>query len=167
MNASLFDSDASVGQRRAVIRRNAGDVEMIELPWGLEPHERGGRPFTVIRAESRQFVDHRCLVPASEFRHRSRGRQYGFSLADGDWFYFAGIWQPSTAGWPEAFAVLTIVANSDVAPYHDRQMAVVRRDDRMAWLNRTCGEEELLRPLPAGTFKVRFWDQPKQPEFAF
>jgi len=27
-------------------------------------------------------------------------------------------------------------------------------------------EEELLRPLPAGTFKVRLWDQPKQFELA-
>jgi len=167
MSASIFDSDASVGQRRVVIRRNAGDVEMVELPWGLEPHERGGRPFTVIRAEGRSFPSHRCLVPASEFRHRSRGKHYGFSLADGDWFYFAGIWRPATGGWPEAFAILTIEANADVAPFHDRQMAVLRRDQRMAWLDRTCSEEELLRPLPAQTFKTRLWDKPRQAELTF
>lgn len=51
-------------------------------------------------------------------------------------------------------AILTIEANDDVAPFHDRQMAVLRRDQRMAWLDRTCLEEELLRPLPAGTFVV-------------
>jgi putative SOS response-associated peptidase YedK len=39
----------------------------VELPWGLQPRERGGRPFTVVRAEGRTFPSHRCLVPASEF----------------------------------------------------------------------------------------------------
>ena len=167
MSASIFDSDASVGQRRVVIRRNAGDVEMVELPWGLDPRERGGRPFTVIRAEGRTFPSHRCLIPASEFRHRSRGKHYGFSLVDGDWFYFAGIWRPATADWPEAFAILTIEANADVAPFHDRQMAVLRRNRRMAWLDRTCREEELLQPLPAKTFKTRLWDEPRQAELTY
>lgn len=167
MNASIFDSEASIGQRRVVIRRNAGDVDMVELPWGLQPYERGGRPFTVIRAEGRSFPSHRCLVPASEFRHRSRGKHYGFSLADGDWFYFAGVWRPETGDWPESYAILTIAANADVEPFHDRQMAVLRRDQRMAWLDRTCREDELLQPLPPGTFKVRLWDEPRQVELVF
>jgi len=166
MNASIFDSEASIGQRRVVVRRNAGDVEMVELPWGLQPHERGGRPFTVIRAEGRSFPSHRCLVPASEFRHRSRGKRYGFSLADGDWFYFAGVWRPATGDWPESYAILTIAANADVEPFHDRQMAVLRREQRMAWLDRTCREGELLRPLPAGSFTVRLWGRPRQAELA-
>lgn len=162
MNASIFDPESSVGQRRVVIRRNAGDFEMLELPWGFEPAERGGRPFTVIRAEGRSFPTHRCLVPASEFRLRSRGKQFGFSFADGDWFYFAGLWRPSTTGWPASYAILTIDANPDVAPYHDRQMAVLRRDDRMRWLDHDGDEQDLLRPLPPGTFKVRGWERQPQ-----
>ncbi len=154
MSASVFDSEAVIGQRRVVIRRNGGDVEMVELPWGLQPPHDGDRAFTVIRAEGRTFPDHRCLVPASEFRHRSRGKHYAFSLANGDWFYFAGIWRPETREWPEAYAILTTEANADVASFHDCQMAVVRREQRMAWLDRTCREDELLRPLPAGTFNV-------------
>ncbi|CDX24389.1 conserved hypothetical protein [Mesorhizobium plurifarium] len=167
MIASVLDSVGSIGQRRVVIRRNGGDVEMVELPWGLQPREPGGRAFTVIRADGRTFPDHRCLVPASEFRHRSRGKHYGFLLADGDWFYFAGIWRPATPHWPASYAILTIAANADVAPFHDRQMAVLRREDRMAWLDRTCREEELLRPLPPRTFNVRVWDEPRQAELAF
>lgn len=168
MSASVFDSEAAIGQRRVVIRRNAGDVEMVELPWGLQPPHDGGRAFTVIRAEGRTFPGHRCLVPASEFRHRSRGKHYAFSLANGDWFYFAGIWQPETREWPEAYAILTTETNADVAPFHDRQMAVVRREPRMAWLDRTCREDELLRPLPAGTFNVaRTRSASRQAELAF
>ncbi|RWJ00044.1 SOS response-associated peptidase [Mesorhizobium sp.] len=166
MHASIFDSEASIGQRRVVIRRSGNDIEMVELPWGLRPEHPGGRPFTVIRAEGRTFPIHRCLVPASEFRHRSHGKYYGFSLSDGDWFYFAGIWRPATRDWPESYAILTIEANADVAPFHDRQMAVLRRDQRMAWLDRTAREADVLRPLPPGSLKVRPWNSARQTEFA-
>lgn len=162
MSAKVFDSDASLDERRLIIRRCGGDVEMAELPWGLQPSAVGGRPFTVVRAEGRTFPSHRCLVPASEFRHRSRGKAYSFSLADGDWFYFAGVWRPATRDWPEAYAILTIEANDDVAPYHDRQMAVLKRDQRMDWLDRICPAEKLLRPLPSGTFAVSRLREPSQ-----
>ncbi len=123
---------------------------MVELSWGLQPRDGNGRPFTVIRAEGRSFPTHRCLVPPSEFRMRIRGRGYSFSLADGDWFYFAGIWRPETHGSCEAYAILTIEPGPDVARYHDRQMAVLRRAQRFDWLDATIAEGELLRPLPAG-----------------
>ncbi len=160
MSADVFDSNASLDERRFIIRRDGGDVEMVELPWGLQPREPGGRPFTVVRAEGRAFPSHRCLIPASEFRHRSQGKHYSFSLANGDWFYFAGIWRPATLEWPEACAVLTTTANDDVAPYHERQMAVLTRDQRLAWLDLTIAEDQVLRPQPPGTFKV---SQPREP----
>src|SRR4029450_9258249 len=71
-------------------------------------------------------------------------------LADGDWFYFAGIWRPASHDWPEAYAVVSIEANGDVAPYHDRQMAVLRRRQRMDWLDLSRPEHELLQPWPIG-----------------
>lgn len=155
MSATAFDTDAPLNQRRAIIRRGGDGVDMVELPWGLQPRELGGQPFTVIRAEGRTFPSHRCLVPASEFRHRRRGRRYTFSLANGDWFYFAGVWRPGSREWPEAYAILTIEANSDITPYHDRQMAVLKRDGRLDWLDANQPEQELLQPLPAGTFRVK------------
>jgi len=154
MSATVFDSDASLDERRVIIRRDGGDVEMVELPWGLQPREPGGRPFTVVRSEGRVFPTHRCLVPASDFRHRGHGKHYSFALANGDWFYFAGIWRPATREWPEAYAILTTAANDDVAPYHDRQMAVLPRERRMDWLDITIPEQELIQPMPMGTFLV-------------
>lgn len=167
MNARVFDFDAPLDERRVIIRRSGRDVEMLELPWGLQPKDPGGRPFTVVRAEDRSFPSHRCLVPASEFRHRSQGKNYSFRLADGDWFYFAGIWRPATRNWPEAYAIPTIAANDDIAPYHDRQMMVLRREDRALWLDMTVPEDELLRPLPGATFRVsRLHRRSAQPELA-
>jgi len=46
-------------------------------------------------------------------------------------------------------------------------MAVLRRDQRMAWLDRTCCEAELLRTLPPQTFKTRLWDEARQAELTF
>ncbi|MCH4547212.1 SOS response-associated peptidase [Rhizobium changzhiense] len=151
MSAKVFQSDAPLDERRVIIRRHEGDVEMVELLWGLRPRDGGPRAVNVIRSEGRTFPTHRCLVPASQFRHRS----FSFSLANGDWFYFAGIWRPATPDWPEAYAVLTTEANTDIAPFHDRQMVVLTRDQRMVWLDALVPEEEILRPLLAGTFRVR------------
>jgi putative SOS response-associated peptidase YedK len=154
MKASAFDMDGPLDERRIIIRCVDGGIEMVELPWGLKPREPGGRPFNLVRSEGRTFPSHRCLVPASEFRLVHRGRHLDFLLADSDWFYFAGIWRPATQDWPEAYAILTIEANPDVAPYQDRQMAVLRRQQRMAWLGLSCPPDELLRPLPRRTFRV-------------
>lgn len=128
---------------------------MVELARGLQPRPNAVRPFTVVRAEDRTFPTHRCLVPASEFRLRSHGRTYRFSLTDGDWFYFAGIWRPAKPDWPEAYAILTVAANEDVAPYHDRQMAVLKRGQHLDWLDGLADEHELLHPLPPRSFRVR------------
>ena len=154
MRTTPFDMDAPTDQRRIIIRRDSPDVEMVELPWGLRPTEPGGRPFTLVRAEGRRFPSHRCLVPASEFQLSRRGQRYTVGLADGAWFYFAGIWRPASADWPESYAILTVPANADVAPYNDRQMMVLRRTQRFDWLDLSRPEDELLRPLPKGTFHV-------------
>jgi putative SOS response-associated peptidase YedK len=98
-------------------------------------------------------------VPASEFffpaRLGERRAKWRFTLADGNSFYFAGIWRPSSEDWPDSYAILTTKANPEVAPYNDRQMAVIRREHRMAWLDLTLPEDELLRPLPARSFRVQ------------
>lgn len=60
---------------------------------------------------------------------------------------------PAREGWPEAFAVLTTAANPDVEFCNDRQMAVIPRGSHMDWLDHRVPEGELLRPLPAGTFR--------------
>jgi putative SOS response-associated peptidase YedK len=155
MRTTPFDLEAPPGQRRAIIRRDGEDVEMVEAAWGLQSGPNADRPYTVIRAEGRTVSSHRCLVPASEFRLRSRGQTYSFSLADGDWFYFPGIWRPAKPDWPEAYAILTVEANADVASYHDRQMAVLRREQRLDWLDTLVAEDELLRPPSAGSFRVK------------
>lgn len=155
MTATAFDPEAPLGQRRAIIRCDGDDVEMVEAAWGLRGPPGSNEPFTLIRAEGRSFPTHRYLVPASDFRLRSEGRAYSFSLADDDWFYLAGIWRPAKPDWPEAYVILTVEANADVAPYNDRQMVVLRRERRFDWLDGVAAEGDLLHSLPAGSFRVK------------
>lgn len=130
-------------------------MEMVTARWGLRPRELDERPFNVVRAEGRSFpLADRCLIPASEFSFNHEGRGYRFTLNDNDWFYFAGIWRRASHDWPEAYAALTIEANADVAPYNDRQMAIILRRDRMAWIDANEPDEALLRPLPPGSFMI-------------
>ena len=50
--------------------------------------------------------------------------------------------------------MLTTEPGPDVEPYHDRQVVVLRPEDWAAWLFLTKPEEELLKPLPAGSLEV-------------
>jgi putative SOS response-associated peptidase YedK len=59
------------------------------------------------------------------------------------------------SGLAGGYAILTIDANADIAPFHDRQMAVLTRDQRLDWLDASIPQADLLRPLPAGSFRVR------------
>ncbi|WP_117194028.1 SOS response-associated peptidase family protein [Rhizobium terrae] len=63
-------------------------------------------------------------------------------------------WSLPAACSSESYAILTTTANDDVAPFHERQMAVLRREQRMAWLDLTRAEAEILQPLPPGSFRV-------------
>jgi putative SOS response-associated peptidase YedK len=154
MIATAFDSDALLGSRRAIIRYNAAELEMVELAWGFRPKTADDRPFRFVQSEGRTFPSHRCLIPASEFHVTTAKRRYKFALEDGNWFYLAGIWRPATQGWPESYAILTIEANPEVARYQERQGAVLLRRQRMDWLDSTTSEADLLQPLPARSFDV-------------
>jgi putative SOS response-associated peptidase YedK len=147
------------GELGPIIRRRDGDIELVALRWGLKPRGPKLRPLINIRSERRRFSSHRCLVPATEFffwtGSGERRAKWRFTMADGDAFYFAGVWEPASKDWPEAYAVLTTKANPEVAPYSPRQMAVIRRENRMSWLDLTIPEADLLGPLPAGSFHVQ------------
>ncbi len=49
MNAKVFQCDAPLDERRVIMRRHGGDVEIVELPWGLRPRD-GGPPCRQRRA---------------------------------------------------------------------------------------------------------------------
>lgn len=152
-----FDSDAPLGDRRAIIRRNPDDmqeIEMVEATWGSNPRFNGGASFRFVRSEGQAFPSQRCLIAASEF-HMSDGKtRFRVTLDSGNFFYLAAIWEPAMAEWPLAYRILTVAANPEVAPYQPRHGAILHRRQVMDWLDHEILEADLLVTPPARTFRV-------------
>lgn len=165
-----FDSEAPLGARRAIIRRNPDDlqeVEMVEATWGSNPRFSDGVKYRFARSEGNSFPSHRCLIPASEFHMAVGKKRYRVTLDGGNFFYLAGIWEPAMGDWPLCYRIVTVAANSEVAPYQDRHGAIIHRRDVMKWLDRTVPDRDLLVTPPARTFIVEEFDpKPVQSTFA-
>ena len=130
----------------------------------LAPRAANKKPIFNFRSEKRDFTrTTRCLIPASHFFEftapgdpkQKRKNKWRFTLAGADWFCIAGIIRPDAIDGEPCFTMLTTQPGEDVAPYHDRQIVVLRREDWGAWLDLARPEAELLRPLPTGSLKAR------------
>ena len=141
-----------------VLRLVEGGTELAQLKWGFAPARPKAPPVINFRSEGRRFSRGRCLVPATAFYEftgtRYPKQKWRFTKAGEDWFCIAGLWRAASDGWAESFTLLTVAPGPDVAPYHDRQIAVLDRTDWEPWLLAEAGEGELLRPLPAGALAV-------------
>ena len=120
-----------------------------------------GKPVYNYRSEGRDFLRGRCLIIADGFYEftaaadprAKRKDKWLFASPDEDWFCIAGLWRadPQVG---EAFTMLTAEPGPDVAPYHNRQIAVLGRDDWARWLDPGVSAAEILKPLPPGSLSV-------------
>ena len=145
----------------AIIRAadERGAAEMVVRRWSWPGP--GGKPVYNFRSEGREFKAGRCLIVVDGFYEftapadpkAKRKHKWLFTRAGEDWFCIAGLWRldPKVG---EAFTMLTTAPGPDVAPYHDRQVAVLDRADWAGWLDPEVPAAELLRPLAPGTLKV-------------
>ena len=142
-----------------VFRSHDDGVELAQLRWGFPASAPKGRPVINFKSEGRRFAEsRRCLVPASHFYEfkgtKAPKAKYKFTLAGEPWFCFAGLWRPGSGDVPDSFTLLTTAPGPDVAPIHQRQMIVLRRDQWKAWLTLAAPEAEILAPLEAGSLNV-------------
>ena len=139
-----------------VFRRREEGVEMVQLRWGFPPARPKGAPIINFRSEGRRFPKGRCLIPASHFFEftgaKSPKSKWKFTKAGEEWFCFAGLWRPMPDGAGDAFTLLTTDPGPDVAPIHDRQMAVLDRADWPAWLDLTRPRLNCFVPFPPGAW---------------
>lgn len=141
-----------------IVRPHAQEsAELVQRRWSW-PSPKGAPVFN-FRSENREFKTGRCLIVTDgfyEFTPNPDGKQkhkWRFTLAGEHWFCIAGIWRETKeAG--EAFTMLTTAPGPDVAPYHDRQVAVLRRQDWTAWLDPRHSAKNILRALPKGALMV-------------
>jgi putative SOS response-associated peptidase YedK len=144
----------------APVMRLAGDaVEIVPMNFGWPPAGPKGGPVFNFRSEGRRFAgSNRCLVPATAFYEFTGTRypktRHRFTLAGAPFMAIAGLWREARGNHPAAFTMLTTAPGPDVKPYHNRQVVVLRPEDWARWLRLDRPEEDLLRPLPAGSLLV-------------
>lgn len=122
----------------------------------------GGKPVYNFRSDGRAFASGRCLIPADGFYEFTKPADPAKKLKD-KWlltrkgegmFCIAGLWRTDPAV-GEAFTMLTMAPGPDIAPFHDRQIAILDRDRWAAWLDPNVPAQTVLHPLPAGSLEVR------------
>jgi putative SOS response-associated peptidase YedK len=146
----------------AIIRASGeeqGAAELVVRRWSWPGPN--GKPVYNYRSEGREFTTGRCLIVADGFYEftapadpkAKRKDKWLFTKTDEDWFCIAGLWR-ATKDVGEAYTMLTCEPGPDVAPYHNRQVAVLSRADWSRWLDPDVPARDLLGPLPGGTLQV-------------
>ena len=150
--------DIRIGDLGTVIRAAGNGVELVQMKFGWPPPRPKASPVFNFKSDGRHFRDSkRCLIVLSGF-FEFTGTKYPkakhrFALKGSPLMAIAGLWSEDDKG-QLSFTMLTTTPGPDIEPYHDRQVVVLRPADWAHWLFLTRPEEELLKPLPAGSLTV-------------
>ena len=150
-----------ITDRAPIVRfnRDRGMAELVERRWSWPAP--GGKPVFNMRSDGREFGRDRCLVMADGFYEftapadpkQKRKDCWLFRPASGEPFAIAGLVRDNPeAG--EAFTLLTVPPGPDIAPYHNRQIALLPPPQWRGWLDGSASSKELLRPAEAGALSV-------------
>lgn len=150
--------DIKIGDLGRVLVVSGNGVELKPMKFGWPPPRPKAGPVFNFKSDGRTFADSkRCLIILSGFFEfvgtKYPKAKYRFALKDSAVMGIAGLWSEAEDG-ALSFTMLTTAPGPDIEPYHDRQVCVIRPADWAAWLFLTKPQEDLLKPLPAGTLDV-------------
>jgi putative SOS response-associated peptidase YedK len=151
--------DVRITEQAPIVRfdRDRGVAELVQRRWSWPAP--GGKPVFNMRSDGREFSKDRCLVLADSFYEftapddpkQKRKTCWRFRPA-GD-FAIAGLLRrDQKVG--EAFTLLTVPPGEDIAPYHDRQIALLDPPQWRTWLDGSVRSTELLRSSETGKLVV-------------
>lgn len=151
--------DIRIGDMGPVLVAVGNGIGLRAMRFGWAPPREGAGPVFNFKSDGRHFdKSQRCVVILSGFFEFTGSRypkaKHRFTLRGQPVMGIAGLWHEARGDEPESFTLLTTAPGADIAPYHDRQVCVLRPDEWTAWLYLTRPEAELLRPLPAGSLDV-------------
>lgn len=151
--------DIKIGDLGPVLVAVGNGVALRSMKFGWPPGRPKAGPVFNFKSDGRHFdKSNRCVVILSGFFEFTGSKypkaKHHFSLKGSPVMGIAGLWHEAEGKEPESFTMLTTAPGPDIAPYHDRQVCVLKPEDWAAWLYLTRPEAELLRPLPAGTLDV-------------
>ena len=137
-----------------------GDCELVVRRWSWPG--AGGKPVYNFRSDGREFASGRCLIVTDGFYEftkphdpkQKRKDKSLFTVPDESLVVIADLFRAvPTIG--EAFTMLTTEPGPDVAPFHNRQVAVLPSSALRRWFDYSAPASELIRPLPRGSLSVQ------------
>ena len=162
---NLAPRDIAITDPGPIVRAtDDGSYQLVVRRWSWPGP--GGKPVYNFRSDGREFSSGRCLIVADGFYEFTAPADPGQKRKD-RWLFTWGAEGSDSAtigiaglirevpGIGEAFALLTCPPGPDVAPTHDRQVALLARSDWKAWLDYSAPATELIRTLPGGTLNIR------------
>lgn len=174
------DYNAAPQSTQPVVRLNAdtGKREFALMRWGLVPYwaKDAKVGYSAINARSEEVAakplfrealkKRRCLVPADAFYEWQKNdvktkQPFAFSLASGEPYAFAGLWErwkPREGEVLETFTILTTDPNELAEKVHNRMPVILGPGDYERWMEPGDSARppvDLLRPFPAE--KMRSW----------
>ncbi|MEA3033390.1 MAG: hypothetical protein QOH86_1406 [Sphingomonadales bacterium] len=151
--------DIRITDRAAIVRWGPAGAELVQRRWSWPG--QGGKPVYNFRGDGREFRSGRCLIVADGFYEfttpadpkQKRKDRWLFRPRGEGLLCIAGLVRDDP-GRGEAFTMLTTQPGPDVAPYHGRQVALLRPGQWRTWLTYAEAASALLGPAPAGTLEV-------------
>jgi putative SOS response-associated peptidase YedK len=139
------------------MRLNQDGLEGEMMTWAWL---QGKRPVFNFVSEGRDFseTDRRPILAPSFYEYTAPQErkptitlqdQHQFTLKGDEWFWIAGIVKQ------DCFTMLTAEPGPDIAPFHDRQIVILRSNRGMGWLNLSRPHSELLRALSGRRLIIR------------
>jgi putative SOS response-associated peptidase YedK len=151
--------DVRISERAPIVKfdRDRGVAQLVERRWSWPAP--GGKPVFNMRSDGREFSRDRCLVLADGFYEftapsdpKQKRKDCWRFQPPGD-FAIAGLVRDH-AELGEAFTLLTVPPGPDIAPYHNRQIALLDPPRWRAWLDGSARSVELLVPSIAGSLNA-------------
>jgi putative SOS response-associated peptidase YedK len=138
----------------------SGNFDLVVRRWSWPG--ANGKPVYNFRSEGREFASGRCLILADGFYEftapadpkQKRKDRWLFTSREEPLIGIAGLVRDSP-GIGEAFTMLTTEPGVDVAPYHNRQIAMLPIAAWRGWLDYSTSAGNLLKPGSAGRLEVR------------
>ena len=169
---NLRPRDIAITDPGVIVRRaeeKPHDYQLLVRRWSWPAPN--AKPVYNFRSDGRELSAGRCLIVADGFYEftasadpkQKRKDRWLFTFPDQEMLGIAGLVR-TTPNVGEAFTMLTTEPGPDVAPYHNRQIAVLPPSDWKAWLDYSSPAADLLKPLPAGSLNVTLAPREASPE---
>jgi len=151
--------DVRISEQAPIVRwsHDRGAAELVQRRWSWPAPN--GKPIFNMRSDGREFGPNRCLILADSFyeftasadpKQKKKDR---WRFQPDDDFAIAGLVRadPQVG---EAFTMLTVPPGEDIAPYHNRQIALLRPPQWRGWLDGSARSTELLKPCRTGSLRA-------------